>query len=329
MRVVVISESEFSVKGHGVHTAYLETVNALSKQPEIEVLTNTFKGAEVRHIHTVGPYALAQLLFGNGKKIVSAHVLPESFVGSLIGAQYWLGFARWYLRWFYSRAARVIAVSDETRDGLTKLGVTSPIDVLYNMIDTSRYARSSADRGKTRQQFDIDEKDFVVVGNGQVQPRKRVDSFIRAARALPDCRFIWIGGIPFKRAAADYEAMNRLIEQAPANFTATGVVSLDEVKRYFHAADMFFLPSEQETFGLAVVEAAAAGLPVMIRDIDDYKHTFADYAVMASEGTFVEWIRKLQHQEKLYEEYVQKAHQLAKRFDSQSSVQQLIQLYRR
>jgi 1,2-diacylglycerol-3-alpha-glucose alpha-1,2-galactosyltransferase len=139
LTVVQVSESAFSVQGHGVHTAFIETVRGLTKAG-VTVCTNRLWGkADIRHIHTTGPYSLLHLLFGSGKKIVSAHVVPASFVGSLKGAKYWLGCATWYLRWFYNRADVVIAVSDATKTELRRIGVSRPIEVIHNMVDTRRY----------------------------------------------------------------------------------------------------------------------------------------------------------------------------------------------
>ena len=121
MKVVQVSESEFSVQGHGVHTAFVETTNALRRQPDIEVVVNSREPADIRHIHTVGMYAWRQLLFGKGKKIISGHIVPDSLVGSLRLAKGWKGMASWYLKYFYNRADAVIAVSDATRDELQRI----------------------------------------------------------------------------------------------------------------------------------------------------------------------------------------------------------------
>ena len=189
MKIAMISESEFSVQGHGVHTAYIELVNAFKKRSDVEVTVNNFGRADVRHIHTVGPYSLAHLLFGRGKKVVSAHVVPESFVGSLVGAQYWLPLARVYLRWFYNRADVVLAVSDETKMGLKSLGVKKPIEVFYNVIDTSRYSTTPDQKDAAREKMGIAHDAWIVTSNGQVQPRKRVDTFVRLAQELPEMTF--------------------------------------------------------------------------------------------------------------------------------------------
>ena len=328
MKIAMISESEFSVKGHGVHTAYIELVNALKKRSDVTLVVNSFTRADVRHIHTVGPYALAHLLFGSGKKVVSAHVVPESFVGSLIGAKHWLPLARLYLRWFYNRADSVLAVSDETKMGLKALGVKRPIEVFYNVIDTSRYLSSPAQKLAARKALGIAENAWVVISNGQVQPRKRVDTFGTRARKLPNMQFIWIGGIPFKNAAADYDKMKRVMDTAPSNVKFTGVITIDEVRDYFQAGDVFVSTSDQETFGIAIVEGAASGLPVVLRDIHDYDNTFRGEALMCDETEFAPVLERLRSEKDLYSRTVNQARTLAARYDSQAGAEMLLAIYR-
>lgn len=329
LRVRQISESEFTVKGHGVHTAFVETVRALEARDDVTVAVNQRGSFDITHIHTIGMYALGFLLFGSGRKVVSAHVVPASFVGSLLGARYWLWIARLYVRWFYNRADLVIAVSDATKRELEKLGVKRPIEVMYNMIDTSVYKPKAGDRAAARATLDITDDDFVVIGAGQVQPRKRVDSLVAYAAKHPDITGVWVGGMPFGKVASEHAGMQRMIDTAPENMLFPGIVPLDEMKRYYWAANVFFLPSDQETFGLVVVEAAAAGLPLVLRDIPDYTETFADYALLATEATFDETLQRLRRDKRLQKAYRQKAAQLAARYDSRTVCGQLVAIYRR
>lgn len=328
LRVLQISESEFSVKGHGVHTAFVETSNALKRRADIDLAVNSRRPADIIHIHTIGTYALERLLFGKGKKVVSAHVVPDSLVGSLRGAHWWHGLATWYLRVFYNRADLVLAVSDETKEALQKIGVKRPIKVLYNMVDTSYYKNNSEKRKKLRKKYGFMTHDWVVIGNGQVQPRKRVDLFVKLAHELPDMKFVWVGGIPFKGAAAQYEKMKKLMRCAPDNLKFTGVVSLEEVRNYLHTGDTFVMLSDQETFGLAIVEAAAASLPVVLRDIPDYDHTFRDDSVICKPNEFKEALQKLRSDKKHYKNMVRSAVKLAKRYDSQTLCEELVGIYK-
>lgn len=329
IRVTQVSESTFTVKGHGVHTAFIETVNALKKRPGVEVKVNSFGSTDITHVHTIGLYSLSFLLFNSGRKVVSAHIVPDSLIGSLIGAKFWLPLARVYLRWFYNRAHMVLAVSDSTKRELRAMGVKRPIKILYNMVDTDNYATSPQERARMRKKLKIADTAWVVVGNGQVQPRKRVDSFLAAARACPDMQFIWVGGMPFGKLAAENSAMKQMFVDAPGNVHLTGVIELEAVRQYYAAADVFWLPSSQETFGLVVVEAAASGLPVMLRDIPDYKETFGDCALMETDETFVTTLKRLRDDKTYYEHAAKRSANIAKKYGSERGVERLLELYGR
>jgi len=327
MKINIISESAFGIVGHGVHTAYLEHVASLEDYPGVEVVTNSKERADIVHIHTVGTYSFRRLFTSTGKNVVSAHVIPESFVGSLIGARFWAPYAKVYLRWFYNRADAVVAVSEDTKDHLVAMGVKKPITVIHNTIDTSRYHNSPELKKKARESLNFKADAWVVIGAGQVQPRKRIDSFIETALACPEMQFIWVGGMPFGKMAAEHGAMEQLMALAPPNVTFTGIIPFEQMCEYYRAADAFFLPSAQETFGLVVVEAAAAGLPVVLRDIPDYAETFKGDAVMASDGTFADELLKLKADPRHYEKMKTAAERIAKRYDSHEGAKQLVALY--
>ena len=328
IKVSMISESAFTVQGHGVHTAFIELTNALKKRPDVTVTVNSGTTADITHIHTVGLYSLRHLLFGSSKKVVSAHIVPASLVGSLVGAKFWLPLASRYLKWFYNRADLVFAVSDETKRVLLSIGVKSPIEVMYNVIDTTRYRTTPDDKAVARKTLSIRADAWVVVGAGQVQPRKRIDSFVGAAKQLPETRFIWVGGMPFGKLAAENGPMQRYIDEATDNVNFTGVIKLEEVKQYYQAADVFWLPSEQETFGLVVVEAAAAGLPVMLRNISDYGETFASDAILVEENDVVPMLELLRSDKTFYKKAVAQASHIAQRYDAVAGAERIVTSYK-
>lgn len=328
----MVSESDISVQGHGVHTAYVEMVNALCSAPDVTVIPGEFGkqvDCDIVHVHTVGPKVWQKLRQKGPKKVISAHVVPDSFVGSLVGAKYWRFLAVWYLRWVYNRADVLLAVSNETKRDLLDMGVRAPITVMYNAIDTTLYQPKPGERQRIREKLGIAPSAFVVIGAGQVQPRKRIEDFLAVAAQLPDVHFIWMGGMPFGKVAADSRKLERLMQTAPANVSFPGIVPLDDMPAYYQAADMFFLPSEQETFGLVVVEAAASRLPVMLRDIPDYQETFrADALVGGSVGEFVKRITTLRDDTVEYKKWQRHAEAIARRFDSRAATRQLVALYR-
>ena len=80
--VTMVSESEFTVQGHGVHTAYKENFDCLAKRDDVDIQANIMRTSDIVHIQTIGFYSLRYMSSTKSrKKLVSAHVLPESFVG--------------------------------------------------------------------------------------------------------------------------------------------------------------------------------------------------------------------------------------------------------
>lgn len=331
LHVNLISESDFTIHGHGVHTAFVEMREQLTRRDDIQLSINSApaKQFNITHIHTVGLFSLRRLLSPRGgKKIVSAHIVPSSLIGSLAAADFWSPMAARYLRWFYNRADAVIAVSPYTRDELLKMGVRSPIRVLENSIDITKYKTSAKEKRSLRQQFGFGDQDFVVVGNGQIQPRKKFDTFVAVAKSLPDVQFVWVGGIPFKVAGADFAHLNKLMKKPPKNVRITDVVSLKTAGLYMRAADLMFMPSSQETFGLAIIEGAASGLPVLVRDIADYDATFGDLVLRGNNATFRKLILKIREEPAFAKIWRQKSHQLAQKYDASAATDKLIEFYK-
>lgn len=333
VRVNMVSESDISVQGHGVHTAYDEMASALEKRNDVEVIRGKFGeqiSCDVVHLHTFGIYSWRKITQPGVRKVVSAHVVPASLVGSIILAKYWLFAARGYMRWYYNRADKVLAVSGTVAKTLhDELRVPNDkIDVFYNTIDMQQYASTDVQKAAARTKLGIHKNDFVVLGNGQVQPRKRLDVFIKMANELPDVKFIWIGGIPFKRLGADYARMQQLIADAPSNLTITGVIPHEDVFDYYAAANVFCLPAEQENHPMCVLEAAGAGLAIVLRDIPEYDDTFGNDAIRCMDVDFTAAISKLRTNKTFYAQQVEKTKKIAHRFDSSEAAAKLVKIYR-
>lgn len=112
--VNMASESDISVQGHGVHTAYVELATALERRDDVTLVRGHYRrrvNCDVYHLHTLGTGVWPKILDRRAKKVVSAHVIPDSLVGSIRLARYWRPVARRYMQWFYNRADRVLAVS--------------------------------------------------------------------------------------------------------------------------------------------------------------------------------------------------------------------------
>lgn len=326
LTVNLVSETVGGSKGHGVHTAFLQTRTALERAG-VEVRVNSGPGCDVVHIETMGLSSLRMLLRTRERAVVTAHVVPESLVGSFVLAPVWLPIGAAYMRAFYSLADEVLAVSPTVVDGLQRMNLNVPVRLVPNAIDGERFHPEEGWRETVRERLGIAPDSFVAICAGQVQPRKGVDAFIEAAREMPDVTFVWVGGMPFKRLTASYDRMRRAVAHAPENCLFVGGVPYDEMPTYFAAADCLFFPSLQETFGLAILEAAAAGLPLVLRDLPTYRSLFSDAYLAGDEATFVDLVASLRDGADLRARYSTLASDLAKRFDTQRHGELLLDAY--
>ena len=86
LKIHVIAE-EFVGEANGVTTAILELLAGLEKDTFYELVDN-IEDADVIHAHTIGLEYIKQSFKYKSKMIVSAHVVPDSFIGSLILVSY-------------------------------------------------------------------------------------------------------------------------------------------------------------------------------------------------------------------------------------------------
>lgn len=318
-------------KGHGVATAFEEMVRGLRMRSDVLVDINSWEKADILHVHSPDPASMFHLLFSRGKKVFTAHQVIGSMNGSIKGGKFVERIFFWYVRHaFYNRVDTVIAVSGTSAKILQgEMKVKTPVITLYNTIDMLSLRVDSAARKAARDKFGISSDEFVVVGNGQLQPRKRVDSFASVARRLPQVKFIWVGGIPFGALGADTSKMNKIVDSAPSNVQWTGVVSLAQAREYLAAADAFFLPSDQENHPMSVLEAAGAGLPIILRNIPEYDDTFRGDALMASSDVeFAKMIVNLQTDYEYMKTAKRGSKKIATRFDNQTGSALLVNLYK-
>lgn len=327
----MISESEFTVKGHGVHTAYVEMTEALKKRDDVDVEVNVAReNADIMHVQTIGLFSLAKMRKTKAKIVISGHIIPASLVGSIKGMHYLRWFTKWYMRYVYNKADLVLAVSNMVKEEMIgPMKIKPRVEVMYNTVNMANYVPKSGDKEKARQKLNLGPNEFIVVGNGQVQPRKRLDTFFEAAKKLPDTKFVWVGGVTFKQLGAEYDKMQKMMNNKPDNVLITGVIDHSDVLTYLHASDAFFLPAEQENHPMCVLEAAGAGLPIILRDIHEYDDTFRPDAqfIQTTEDVVVA-VKKLRNDSEFYKQQQLAAANIANRFDSLAGGEKLVKFYK-
>jgi glycosyltransferase involved in cell wall biosynthesis len=165
------------------------------------------------------------------------------------------------------RGASVLhATSEDERREIEALGLSVPIAVIPNGIDLVDQASDPRDVAAFRRRFGLSDSDVVVLYLGRLHPKKRVDlladAVVRARAGAPTLKLLVVGS-----GDRRYEDQLRAQFGAPIADGAivfSGRLEGDDRRLALASADVFGLTSESENFGLAVAEAMAAGLPVVV-----------------------------------------------------------------
>ncbi len=160
------------------------------------------------------------------------------------------------------RTDRVIAVSQAVADVLRaqRLFGEDKIVVIHNGIDVDRFVRG-------READLIKEDQNLRVGMiGHLAPIKGQEDFIRAAaivcRQRDDVEFV-IAGEDKSRRGEHRRSIERLIAELDLEPHVSLIGWVDDVAKLLPNFDLFVSPSRSEPFGLSIVEAMAAGVPVI------------------------------------------------------------------
>jgi len=328
MKAHIFSETAYMMSGQGVHTAYIDLVELLSGRNEVEILVENGGKADVFHSHTYGPLYFWKGRKYKSKRIITVHVIPDSIKGSLPLWQLWYPFVKWYFRKVFNYADVCIAISPMVEKAIVDLGVKTKIVRIFNPLPIERWQSSYQRRMSGRKFLTLNDDDFVIIGVGQLQSRKGIEDFIEVAKALPHLKFVWVGGRPFGKFTDGYERINNKIANAPCNIQFTGLMELDQMPELYASADMMLFPSYQENCPLAPIEAAAFGMPVIYRDIEEYS-TLYEYPYLKAKTNeeFIVLIKRLSEDECFYQEAYDLSTNLIKQFEKEEIYKKILNVY--
>jgi N-acetyl-alpha-D-glucosaminyl L-malate synthase BshA len=154
----------------------------------------------------------------------------------------------------------VTAVSQSLRDDTYRhLRIRSEIAVIPNFLDCTRYA-PNPDPALRARLCPPDRYDGLLLHVSNLRPVKRLDAVVDIFRRVRKARRVKLV------IAGDGPERARVVQQA-AEADLTDHLEIlgeqDDVRGLLSAADVFLLPSAQESFGLAALEAMACELPVV------------------------------------------------------------------
>jgi glycosyltransferase involved in cell wall biosynthesis len=170
----------------------------------------------------------------------------------------------WRLRRHLNAATALHFTSNAERDGTARLRLRAPAIVEPNGIDVNEYAHLPP-RGTFRPRWGVPPERPMLLFLSRLHPKKGLDLLLPAFAPLAEAATLVVAG----PGEDDYRG--RLEAEAARHGIAgsvvfTGMLLGSDKLAAFADADLFVLPSYQENFGIAVAEAMAAGLPVVISD---------------------------------------------------------------
>ncbi|MEQ1573123.1 MAG: N-acetyl-alpha-D-glucosaminyl L-malate synthase BshA [Vicinamibacterales bacterium] len=167
----------------------------------------------------------------------------------------------------------VTAVSRSLRDSTcTQLGVTREIRVIPNFLDSATHGCLQV--SDLRRRFTGGDPDVrIVIHVSNFRPVKRVETvvaiFDRIRQRLP-ARLLLVGDGP------DLAAAQRQVRDLGLSHLVHAVGEQEAVLPLLSIADVFLLPSAEESFGLAALEAMACGVPVIASNVGGLPETIED-----------------------------------------------------
>ncbi|UCD93447.1 MAG: N-acetyl-alpha-D-glucosaminyl L-malate synthase BshA [Candidatus Zixiibacteriota bacterium] len=247
---------------HGVET----TAYPLFKHPPY-TLTLAAKMAdiacqfelEILHVHYAIPHATSAFL---ARQLVTGCPLPR-IITTLHGTDITLvgSDPSFYdiTRFSINASDGITAVSaylaDETCETFK---IEKKIKVIHNFIDVERFKPKTEGMCKRRSFAKDDE--FVITHTSNFRPVKRtmdvIDVFDKLSNKLP-ARLLLIGEGPETILA------RRQVNKRHLNGKVTFLGNQTRIEAILPVSDVFLLPSEEESFGLAALEALACGVPVI------------------------------------------------------------------
>ena len=275
MKVLLYTENEKLLSKSGLGKAIKHQIKALEEN-NIEYTTDPNGEYDIIHINYYGPmsYMLAKKAKKLGKKVIyHAHSTEEDFKNSFIlSNQIAPAFKSWLIK-CYSLGDHILTPTPYSKKLLKSYGITNPITDISNGIDVKFFKKNEVLGKKFREKYNYNKNDKIIMGVGLYIERKGIIEFVELAKRLPDYKFIWFGYSPLVASPAKVrEAVNTKLN----NLIFAGYVEPEILRGAYSGANLYLFPTFEETEGIPILEACAAKIPTLIRDIPVFSEWLKD-----------------------------------------------------
>ncbi|WP_343210660.1 glycosyltransferase [Anaerolentibacter hominis] len=229
------------------------TAQILGRRYHIPVVF-TYHTRFEQYLHYIKPYAgLERRCSSRSSKSVEEKLLV-SIREKLIPA---------YIRGFANHCNMVFAPTAYIKNNLLDQGVVSPIRVLPTGLTGSSFLPDENSACEIRRSY-LKDKTFLMCTVSRLAKEKNLDFLLQSLAVLKEkigdaFRFLMIGDGPEKEKLEALAASLHLTE----NVVFMGNIENEQIRNYHAACDLFLFASKSETQGIVLLEAMAAGNPVV------------------------------------------------------------------
>lgn len=326
-KVLLYSGSLKLVEKSGVGQAVRHQQQALSIAG-VPFTMDSKEDYSIVHLNTIFPDSVlkSKRAKRKGKKVVYyAHSTMEDFRNSFRGSNVIAPLFKKWITYCYNSGDLIITPTDYSKELLEGYGLKRPIISLSNGIDTDFFKWNKEARRRFRDKYNIPDEEKVVISVGHYIERKGILDFVKLAKRMPNYQFYWFG---YTNLNLIPQRVKEAIKQSLPNLHFPGYVTREEIRDAYCGSDLFLFLTHEETEGIVLLEALAAKIPVLVRDIPIYKHTFKDRETVYK-GTTTEQFEELTSQilEGQLPDLTENGYQLALERDIKVIAQKLLAIY--
>lgn len=164
-----------------------------------------------------------------------------------------------YLMWFYSQCKHVYVPSNSMADELKEQGIEEGLRIWARGVDLNLFSPERRSM-EWRRSVGIKDDEVVVTFVSRLVWEKDLQTVVDSLKKLfpkyPNVKVLMVGDGPAKNE------LQHMMPQA----VFTGFLSGDALGTAYASSDIFFFPSDTETFGNVTLEAMSCGLPAVVAD---------------------------------------------------------------
>ncbi len=240
------------------------------------------------------------------------------------------------LAYSLERPDKIITISEATKqDMIQHLRVDpSKIEVIYCGVDFKHFNEARNNSQSVREKYQLPDQYILYIGT--LEPRKNIETLIEAFKRFKiegDKSNAEIKLVLAGKKGWLYEGIFKKIQELGLEDDVVDLGYIDEIDKpaLYQMAQCFVFPSIYEGFGIPVIEAMAAGTPVITTNVSSLPEVAGEAGLLVDPKDTIaiaESMYQLTTNEAKKQELIQKGYTQAQKFSWETSAEKLYRVYK-